>query len=503
KAGLDVCVVEKQDKVGGGVITREVTLPGFKHDLGSTIHAHMMANPLISNDELGLKSKYGLSYIKTQGPQMAMLFPDGEAIILYPNIDKTCECIEKFSKRDAEAYPKFCQATASILEAVNIAAYSPPPSLGTLISFLEASEEGREYLRVILSSPLDIAEEWFESEQMKMLICGMAGTMIVWPWEKGTGVYVCGLSHIHKVGASIPQGGAGALSEALEECIKDNGGTIMTLNQVNKVKVDEGKAKGVILNNGDEIKAKNAVVSCVNVKQLFLDMLSSEELPPSFQEKVGRIKHSAFAGMRMHIAVKESAKYIIGGDLNETLFVNIYPSSLEKFLRIFEGYAHGIPSSRMPSLSSLTLADPTRAPKGKHTFGIHHHEPYSLRNSGSGNWDEMKQNITNDFLKTVRMHTINMGDDNILDKWISSPLDYERENPAMICGDTHHIGSSLSQSFGNRPIPGWHHYKTPIKKLYMCGASTYPTGGVSGSGRIAVQIIMEDLGLDFRKVVAK
>jgi len=114
KAGVDVCVVEKQDKVGGGLVTREVTLPGFKHDIFSTIHLTLSANPLIHRDELGLSSKYGLKYIRPD-PQVAIVFPDERAIIFYQDIDKTCETIAQFSERDAEAYPKYLN-TLTVVE---------------------------------------------------------------------------------------------------------------------------------------------------------------------------------------------------------------------------------------------------------------------------------------------------------------------------------------------------------------------------------------------------
>ena len=94
-----------------------------------------------------------------------------------------------------------------------------------------------------------------------------------------------------------------------------------------------------------------------------------------------------------------------------------------------------------------------------------------------------------------------MGSDNILGRWVSNPLDYERHNPAFVKGDFTHIGSHLWQSGGNRPLPEWN-YKTPVDKLYMCGPSTHPGMGVIGGGRAAVQVVMEDMGLDFEDLVS-
>ena len=176
---------------------------------------------------------------------------------------------------------------------------------------------------------------------------------------------------------------------------------------------------------------------------------------------------------------------------------------MEDYLRIFDGFVYGIPNTRMPLMGVATLVDPSRAPEGKHTLYLYHFEPYNLKDGGSAKWDEIKQEIADGILEAAQEHTTNLGDENILGRWIFSPLDFERYNPAWIAGDFLHMGSFLTQLFANRPLPGWGQYKTPVKKLYMCGPSTHPGGGASGGGRAAVQAIMEDLGIDFKKVIAK
>jgi phytoene dehydrogenase-like protein len=86
---------------------------------------------------------------------------------------------------------------------------------------------------------------------------------------------------------------------------------------------------------------------------------------------------------------------------------------------------------------------------------------------------------------------------------MASPLDLERTNPAFINADCMHIGLFLSQYLSYRPLPGWGNYRTPVNNLYMCGASTHPGAGVTGGGRASVQVIMEDLGIDFKKVIGQ
>lgn len=502
KAGLSVCVLEKRDKVGGGVTTEEVTLPGFKHDLAATMQMTLQANPLIHQDELGLLSKYGLKYIFPD-PQLAIIFADGRSLVIYRDMKKTCESIAQFSERDAEVYPRFCEASAKLLKAGNIAYFSPGPPFGRLMSLLDSSEEGREYMRVILSSTLDIAREWFESEQMQIALARFASEVMIGPGEKGTGAYMFGFPHFHRWGVAIPEGGSGALAEALAACVRDNGGEIRTSSPVKAIKVENGEAKGVILESGEEIAATRAIVSNLNVKQLFLELLEPKDLPHGFQDKVKRVKHSGFSALNQAIALSEAPKYKVGGDVNRTVFVEIAPATLESFLRMFEEYAYGIPNVGMPFIGVPTLADPSRAPQGKHVLYLYHYEPYFLRDGGPARWDEVKQQVADGVLETLRQHTTNMEPANILGRWIMSPLDIERYNSAMVEGDIMHIGAFLSQFFSNRPLPGWGNYRTPLKNLYMCGASTHPGGGVTGGGRAVAQVIMEDLGIDFKRVVAR
>jgi phytoene dehydrogenase-like protein len=129
--------------------------------------------------------------------------------------------------------------------------------------------------------------------------------------------------------------------------------------------------------------------------------------------------------------------------------------------------------------------------------------PYELKDGGTAGWDKIKEEIADGLLENMRNHTTNMGNENILGRWIASPIDYEKLDPAFVNGDGMHLSMHISQLFGNRPLPGWN-YKTPVKKLYMCGSSTHPGGTLTGaSGRIISQMVMEDLGIDFKKIAAK
>jgi len=500
KAGLDVCVVERQEKVGGGVVTKEVTMPGFKQDICSVLHGSIQANPLIHMDELGLKSKYGLKYI-VPDIQTAFVFSDDSALVIHKDIDSTCQSIRQFSKRDAETYPKFCDYSRQIIRAGQVAYFSPPPPFGRMVSFLDSSEMGQEFYRVVMSSGIDIAEEWFESDQVKVALSRWVCENLYGPREKGSGNYINGFPFFHSWGIALPEGGSGALSDALTACIKDNGGTVKVSTQVKRLKVEAGEAKGVVLDNGDEIMANQAVVSNLHVKQLFLDMIKAQDLPDSFPEKVRRIKQGNLSALLQVLALDEAPRFKVGGKVNRACNVVIVPHT-EELLRAFDNCYYGIPFTSSPAIICATLYDRTRAPEGKHTLYIFHIEPYDLKDGGPARWDEIREEVADRILETVRQHTINMGPNNILGRWISSPLDLYRYNPAWKNGDFNHFPLSVTQSYGNRPLPGWGNYRTPVKRLYICGPSAHPGGGVWGGGRATVQVLMEDLNIDFKRVVS-
>jgi phytoene dehydrogenase-like protein len=501
KAKVDVCVVELQDMVGGCVVTRELTLPGFKHDPAGAIHMMIQANPMLHQDELGLKSKYGLKYVSPDVPG-AIVFSDDSALVIYKDIHRMYESIKQFSKKDADSYIKFCEYLKKNMAPVGVGMFAAPPRFGAMMSFLDSSEEGREYIKIILASVQDIADEWFESPHMRAAFGRWASEEMIGPREKGTGLYVSGWPLFHTWGLTMPVGGSGALSEALASCIRDNGGTIKLNSPVTRVIVENGTAKGIVLKNGDQIMAKKAVVSNVNVKQLFLQMLSENESPAGFADKVRKLKASSFAPLVQAIALNEAPNFKAGGDVNLAPFVEISPFT-EELLRLYDDYSYGVPNAGMPIMGIQTRCDPTRAPAGKHTLYLYHFEPYHLRDGGAAAWDSIKMEMADRVLETARRHCTNLDDKNILGKWTASPLDYERINPALIEGDIGHIGSFLNQSFGNRPLPGWGQYKTPIQGLYMCGASAHPGVGITGGGRATVRVIMEDLGIDFKKVIGK
>ena len=497
KAGVNVCVLEKNDWVGGGVVSREVTLPGFKHDVGAGFHIFVQPNPLIQNDELQLQSKYGLKYLHPE-PAITVIFPDDGAISFYKDIDKTCQSIAKFSQKDAEAYRRYFEWANPIVDMLFMGMFSPPPPLGALFAQLEQNEVGQELMRALMMSGLATINEWFEDERVKACMMRFVSEAIVSPDDNGTGYYLLVMIPlIHRFGMSFPEGGSGELSESLARSIKANGGTIRTGVTVKSIKMDAGKASGVILESGEQITARKAVVCDLNIKQIFPAMVEGASVDPEFTKRVQRLSRAGFLGLMQSLALNQSPNYKAGEEANKSGMVE-FCEWLEPFRRSFDNFKFGIPDITMPLSACHTVTDPTRAPAGKHTLYLFNYEPFELK---EGTWASRKQEVADGILGTVTKHATNMGPENVIGRYIDSPPDLQKWSESWPGGDATHIGSFLYQSMGNRPLPGWAQFRMPVERLYLVGPSAYPGLGCTAGSRAAMPVIMEDLGLDFEKVI--
>jgi len=503
KAGLNVCVVEEQPEVGGGTKTKELTVPGFKHDCCSSLHYILIANPMMKNDELGLLSEYGLEYTRTE-KLTGEIFEDGSTIKFYLDIDKTCESIAKISQHDADAYRKFDAKAGKSLEMFTMGMYEPPGSDRTAHAMMDQSPESQELLRAMSLSAWDIAEEWFESDKLKIALSRFAAKAMNNPFDKGTGFgFFIILPFMNRFGGWMPVGGSGALAEALIKCMEAHGGTVKVNSSVKHFKMSGGEVSGVILASGEEILASKAVVANINVKQVFPGMLPGVELPANLERNVNGLQQSRYSGFIQHIALNAKPKFKVGNDLGDFLFVEFGHMNVKHYRDALHRMDLGYLDNEFSNLCMPTLIDPSRAPAGKAIVYNYALVPPVLKDAPVEKWDEVGQQTADNMLEIARRYCSNLTDDNIIGRSYVTPFDVQRRNSAMPAGDKFHFGMYNRQIGGNRPLPGMHTYRMPIKKLYMSGASTHPGGGVTGGGRAAAKVVMEDLGIDFEKVIKR
>jgi len=496
KTGLSVVVFEKNSWVGGGVVTRELTLPGFKHDSHSTGHIFIQGNPMITKDELGLQSKYGLEYI-TPASYFTSLFPDHQVIQTFGSLEKTCESISKYSKKDAESYRNFVKKSEALLPLFEHGLFNPPTPFGSFMAFLEQSPAGRDLMGDLSKSAWDIVNDLFENERVKMHFMRWASECMMAPETKGTGsvlFLMCTFTHKHN--AKFPKGGSGVLSDALVRCIEDNGGEVYTDSEAVKINVVNGKAKSVLLKNGVTVEGRKSIVASIHPHLLndFIEGVLDERI----SSLLSKVSLSDYAAINTHYALNEPPKYIAETNIDDSFAVETQPGSMEEFRKVFDAYRYREIPEHLGLLSICTTnADPSRAPDNKATLYLYTFVPGVIKGGKLSDWKSIGESVADKMLQGIRKVTENMGDDNILGRAIETPYDFQNHNPSFQNGDI--IGAALviDQYMGRRPFPEMANYTVPdIGSLYIVGPFMHPGGGVIGGGRPAAIKILDDLNIE-------
>jgi len=478
KAGYKVLVLEGRPTIGGGCKTAEVCLPGFKEDLCSSVHGGLQSNPLLRNNELGLRD-YGLEYIDPD-PVMHIPFVDGASITVWRDLDRTCETIARISKKDAETFRRLVAESKSN-------ARSSGAERG-------AARRAGVIERLSAMSGYDAARLLFESDHMRAacLSCGHFGG--VPGGDFGTGNQAFSLVGQVLSGRPIAKGGSGMLSVALGKYVEAHNGVILTNKPVARLVIENGKCTGVECLDGSRYRAEKAVVSTIHVKHL-INMAPRELWGEEFTRnlEVFQPEHAMFS---FHFATSDPPKYPLpGGGTISTVEASLleHPESV-LLLNAYNARGEVNVDDIPLQIASPSVGDPSRAPAGHHTVKIEGTMPYGLK-EGTHHWDDIKDQVAEKIFARLRRVSPNLTPDKILAKFLESPLDIERMNPAMWRGSAHH---------GDRRLPQFASYKMPIPGLYQTGACTAPGGSITGMpGRNAAAALLKDLGTSIDEVVNK
>jgi phytoene dehydrogenase-like protein len=344
-------------------------------------------------------------------------------------------------------------------------------------------------------SAIDFLDQWFETDVLKatMSASGIIGTFL--------GVRSPGTAYVllhHYMGEidgafrawGFARGGTGAISNAIADAAREAGVEIRTQSGISQIIVKNGKAKGVILSNGDEINA-DVISSSVDPRLTFTKFMGPEHLPGDFLEEINRYKFRGSSGkVNMALDALPNFKCMPGPGAHLRGAISISPS-VEYMERAYDDAKYGHFSKR-PYIDMVipSLTDPSVAPPGKHVMSCFvQYAPYKLAPGLS--WDTEKEAFGNTVVDTISQYAPNLKDI-IIQKQVVTPLDLEREW-GLSEGNIFQGELSLEQLFFLRPVPGWAQYRTPIKNLYMCGSATHPGGGIMGAnGRLAALEILKD-----------
>ena len=502
-AGKKVLILERQGFPGGGVVTQELMTPGYRHDLHSSVHIMIQGNPMLTDDELALKSKYGLNYRYPEVP-LASLFPDDEVLITYKDLDKSCAEIAKFNKKDAITYRKFAERAMKMLPMVVAGSYAPPIPFGPMMAMLDMEPEGQVMLDAMNRSSLDIINREFEDDRVKIHLLKLVTENLQLPDELGTGMGIFIMPGIiHTYGVSQPVGGSGGLTDALVRCFEDQGGELRLNAEVDKVIIESGTAKGLRLTTGEEFFAKDAVIGAIHPHVLSKFVAG---LDPDVDARAKAVTLSTQSLFVSHYDLKERTKYKVGDKATAAVILEYFPyRDLSSMLDDFDDLRRKrIPARRLMGGGDETHGDPTRAPEGAGIFHSITMVPYDISGKGAHHWDEIKEDYAAETLRQYQPWIENLTPDNIIASSHWSPLDMERSSPnSFVGGDMHGCAPFLYQSQSHRPTSDLGQYTVPgVEGLYLVGPFQHPGGGVFGAGRATALRIFDDLGIDFEQVIA-
>lgn len=503
KAGKKVLVLERKPYPGGGVSTRELNTPGYRHDEHSSVHIMIQGNPMLRADELGLLSRHGLEYNYSPVPH-ATIFPDQSVLYTYKDIDKTCESFARVSPRDAEAYRAFVRTSQQVLQVFMPGLYAPPPPLGELVAMLDRSDEGRLMLDYMNRDCLDLVNRLYEHDKIKIHLLRLVSENLQAPNELGTGMGVLLMPGIiHTYGVSQPVGGSGRLTDALVRCLESHGGKLRCNAEVTRILVQDGSASGVELGDGERIMARDGVIGALHphVVRKFVAGISEPVL-----QRAERATLAPFSIMVSHYDLRENCRYYAGEEVGRATMLEFMATDrLDEMLADFDDLKRGlITERRLCAGGDESIGDRTRVPPGCGLFHGITFAPYDVKDprfAGRG-WDDFKEELGDLSLAHYRKFVSNLTADNIVARSIISPLDHERSSPnSMVRGDLHGVAPYFYQSAGHRPTPDLGQFTVPgVQRLYLAGPFQHPGGGVYGAGRATAMKMFDELGMDFAAV---
>jgi phytoene dehydrogenase-like protein len=490
RAGRSVLVLERREMVGGCAVTEEIW-PGHRVSTGAYLSS-LLQERIVRDLEL---ERYGYR-VDAKDPSFFSVFPDGRHLFMWQDRARTLAEIARFSRRDAEVYPAYedqIERLARVVESLLLATPPPFPPRGP-VDFIEylklagklrglAAKDLTALVKIFTQSASELLDEWFESDQVKVTLAtdGVIGAN-GGPRSPGT-AYIL-LHHCmggvagHRGLWGFVRGGMGAVSEAIAASARAKGAGIRTQAAVEKVLVREGRARGVVLEGGEEIEAR-AVASNLDPKVTFLRLLDGRELDPEFLAAINRFRIEGTSA-KMNLALSGLPEFgalpgAPGPEHRATM--HICPD-IEYVERAWDDAKYGRPSARpLLEITIPTMYDPSLAPPGRHIMGIFlQYAPYTLR---EGSWDDLREPFGDRVIGLIEEYVPNIRSI-IEQRQVLTPLDLERRF-GITGGNIFHGEMSLDQMFVMRPVAGWARYRTPVRGLYLCGSGAHPGGGVMGA----------------------
>lgn len=516
RGGLKTLVLERRHLLGGAAVTEEI-FPGFRFSVFSYV-VSLLRPEIIRELEL---PRHGLDILPLDGtftplregagPAPRKGEPRADYLWRVNDHGRTVRELRRWSATDAEAYEEYGQLMVDMARFIKPILSIVPPDLtsldprpllplgGLARAFQQLPERQQAvFVQLMTMSAADFLDQWFETDPLKatMSASGIIGTY--------QGVRSPGTAYVllhHYMGEidgafrawGIPKGGTGGVSNAIGNAARALGAEIRTEAAVARIVVKNGRATGVALESGEEIEA-DVVLSSVDSRRTFIDLLEPGSLESAFEQEVRRFKFRGSSG-KVNLAVDRLPDFTcLPGEGEHLRGAISFSPTIDEMEQAFDDAKYGR-WSRKPYIDMIipTLVDPSMAPPGKHVISCFvQYAPYELAPE-LGSWDDNREAFGDAVIDRIAEFAPNIRDV-ILHRNVQTPLDIERTT-GLSEGNIFQGELSLEQLFFNRPVPGFARFKTPVRDLWLCGSATHPGGGIMGAnGRIAALEVLKARG---------
>ena len=491
RKGWSVAVFEKNPVAGGAVQTRELTLPGFRHDVAA-MNLSLFAGSPFHREFAAELAANGLEFAPADDC-FASVFADDTWLGVSSDLEKTCASIARFSEADAKKW-RAMVARFGDLSPHLFAMLGSAMSLRALAGAgYRAWRAGgwplvTELAKLVLSSPRDFLDEQFTDSRLKTALASW-GMHLDFPPDQAGGALFCYLEGManQSFGMVLGRNGADTMIKALTAMMSAANCKIHTGAEVVEITTQAGRATGIVLAGGRRIKASKAVITGVAPATLCGRLLPHGSGNRHFDEAMAKYRHAP-GTMMIHLALETLPDWRAGQQLKSFAYVHVAPAMAvmaQAYAQAMDGL---LPARPVLVVGQPTAIDPGRAPGSKHILWIQVRVlPAEILGDEMGqitgrNWDDIKQEYAGRVLAILEEYApgIRSG---ILGMAVFSPIDLERENPNLVGGDQICGSHHLTRNFLFRPVEGYANWRTPVKNLYQIGASTWPGAGVgAGSG---------------------
>jgi phytoene dehydrogenase-like protein len=479
EAGWSVCLLEAGEEVGGAARTVESTLPGFKHDFGAAFLPLAQVSPAFAGRDLGA---YGLRLLHAP-LAAAHPFPGNQAAALARSADETAASIDKLHQGDGQAWIGIDDDYGDLIELLLRAQMVrwPLMEVAAMARRLGGAQRAAEFVRVLLQGA-DVVARRFESEQARAFLVAPAMHADLAPEAPGTAVYAL-LLHLlgQRHGMPVAEGGTGAVSAALAGKLRDAGGVVLTGQRVERIVVADGRATAAEA-GGERFEARRALIAALH-PDLVVRMAGPDSFPPAALEQIRRFR-LGLGTFKVDWALDGPVPWS-AEECRRAGVVHV-GDTVRAMSRAAWEAAHGLlPASPTLILGQPTLADPSRAPAGKHVLWGYAHAPAvpvrdALRPRARGDWPRSTESFLERVEQAIEAHAPGFRE-LVLARRAWTPADLESADPNLLGGDIINGSFAIDQQLVFRPGPAWWRWGSPVKGLYLASAAVPPGGGVHGA----------------------